>query len=403
MAVTANPSFATGGISQSQFTSPIIFNDLNSQDRSYLKKLVAKFGDESSYNLFMMAEGKFMDTDMTDNHSFYHYEKRQMHQSFAVLADVAAVAGNATATVTLGAGDYYEGGARSSVRAGSTYMLASSNILVQAISINTGTPNAHTVTFKSLDGSVIASAGTAGATIKATDLFLDRGATNVGEGSTLLNGIAPVWDRVTNTVTEHRDDFTITDIADMEKQEVFLIDGKPYIFDIAVDDLNKRYLNDQFWKLMEGVTVTNTGLTAATGGGITNGTKGVIPYANANGSTIQYTAGAVTIADWQALARQVIYYGNSSEYHMLMDQLSKQTMDTFLNTTYKGSFNQASYESVGGSKESGGAYGFDTFRINGITWHLFMNPQFTTSKIYKRPTPYGAKYDNYTLDRKTHV
>lgn len=393
-----SPAYSQSGIATSQFQYPILLNDLNSNDRSYVKDLVYKFGAEN-YALIMMAMGRFVDEAATDNHQFYHYEKRQLHQSFAVLADVTAGAAGAAITVTVGAADYYENGARSPIRAGETMMLASSNILVQIVSVNTTVNNAHTAVIKPLDSTVIiASAGTANGKVSATDLFLFRGATNVGEGSTKLNGISPVWDKITNYVTEHRDDFTISDIASMEKQEIRVAaNGQPYYRDIAVDEVNKRYMNDQFWKLMEGVTVTNTGLNANIGNGATNGTKGVIPYTSAGGSTVQYNAGLPTIGDWQSLARQLKYYGGASDYHLLMDMLSKQAMDTFLFTTFKQTFDLVNWEHVGGSKEAAVAFGFDTWRMNDITWHFFMNPQFTTAMVYKRPTPLGAAYDNYTL------
>jgi hypothetical protein len=396
MAITS-PAYSQSGIATNSFSYPILLNDLNSNDRSYVKDLIHKYGNEN-YALVMMSLGKFMDTDYTDNHQFYHYEKRQLHQSFAVAANVSSTGAGASVTVQVGAGDYYESGNRSPIRAGEVMVLDSSNIQVMVVSVNTATPNAHTAVIRPLDSTVnIASAGTSGATILANDLFLFRGAVNVGEGSTRLQGISPLWDRITNTVTEHRDDFAITDIAHMEKQEIKLINGQPYYRDIAVDEVNKRWLNDQFWKLMEGVAVTNTGLTTNTGGGATNGTKGVIPYVQAGGSTVQYNAGAPTISDFQALARQLRYYGGASEYHGLMDLQSKQAFDTFLFTTFKQTYDLVSWESVGGSKEAAVAYGFDTFRMNDITWHFFLNPQFSTSMVYKRPVSVSSAYANYTL------
>lgn len=395
MAVTS-PAYAQSGIATSQLSYAILLNDLNSNDRSYIKDLVYKYGNEN-YALIMMAMGQYMDTEYTDNHQYYHYEKRQLHQSFAVAADVAQGAAGASITVQVGTSDYYESGARSPIRAGETMMLASSGILVQIISVNTATPNAHTAVVAPLDKTrVIASAGVA--KVAAGDLFLFRGATNVGEGSTILSGISPVWDKIINYITEHRDDFTITDIASMEKQEIRVAaNGQPYYRDIAVDEVNKRYMNDQFWKLMEGVLATNTGLNANIGNGATNGTQGVIPYVQAGGSTVQYNAGAPTISDWQALARQLKYYGGASDYHMLMDLGSKQAMDTFLFTTFKQTYDMVNWAHVGGSKEAAVMFGFDTFRMNDISWHLFVNPQFSTSMVYKRPTPLGSSYDNFSL------
>lgn len=395
---TTSPAYSQSGIATNSFSYPILLNDLNSNDRSYVKDLVYKYGNEN-YALVMMALGKFMDTDYTDNHQFYHYEKRQLHQSFAVQSQVSSTGAGGSITVTVGSGDYYENGNRSPIRAGETVLLDSSGQLAEIVSVNTATPNAHTAVLRPLaSGTTLASAGSAGAYIAAGELILFRGATNVGEGSTRLNGISPLWDKIINYVTEHRDDFAITDIAHMEKQEIKLINGQPYYRDIAVDEVNKRWMNDQFWKLMEGVQVTNTGITTNTGGGATNGTQGVIPYVQAGGSTVQYNAGAPTIADFQALARQLRYYGGASEYHGLMDLQSKQAMDTFLFTTFKQTYDLVSWESVGGTKEAAAAYGFDTFRMNDITWHFFVNPQFSTSMVYKRPvSSLGSNYQNFSL------
>jgi len=390
---TTSPAYSQGAIATSQFNSPILFNDLNSNDRSYFKDLVYKFGDEKLYSMVLMAMQQFVDTTSTDNHTFYHYEKRQSFPSFAVQSNVT---GGASITVTVGANDYYEAGNRSPIRAGETMLLASSNQLVQIVSVNTATPNAHTAVISSLDGSTIASAGSGN--VLAGDLLLFRGATNVGEGSTILNGISPLWDKITNTITEHRDDFTITDIAHMEKQEVRVAEnGQPYYRDIAVDEVNKRWLAQQFWKIMEGVPVTASGLNANIGGGATNGTKGVIPFVKSAGSTVQYTAGAPTIGDWQSLVRQLKYYGGASTYHVLCDTLSKQALDNFFFTQFHNTYDMVDWKHLGGNKEAAVAYGFDAFRIGGITFGLYDNPQFTTSQVYKRPTTISAGYDNYAL------
>lgn len=392
---TQSPGYAQGSIATSQFTAPILFNDLNSNDRSYWKDLVNKFGDEGKlYTMVLMGMGNFVDTAHTDNHTFYHYEKREMFSSFAIQSTVAT---GASITVQVGANDYYESGNRSPIRAGETMMLLSSNKLVQIVSVNTATPNAHTAVIASLDGSNIVSAGST-TQVLAGDILGFRGATNVGEGSTILNGLSPIWDKITNTITEHRDDFTITDIAHMEKQEVRVApNGQPYYRDIAVDEVNKRWLAQQFWKIMEGVPVTATGLNANIGGGATNGTKGVIPYVQAGGSTVQYTAGAPTIGDWQALVRQLKYYGGATSYHVLCDTLSKQALDNFFFTNFKSTYDLVDWKHLGGNKEAAVAYGFDAFRIGGITFGLFDNPQFTASQVYKRPTTMASTYDNYSL------
>lgn len=389
-----SPAYSVGSIATSQFSSPILFNDLNSNDRSFTKTLIRKYGTEN-YMLVQMALGNTVDYDKTDNHTFYHYEKRQLHSSFSVLADVTSATPGAAVTVKVGAADFYSSGTKQPARIGEKVLLDSSNIqgVITNVVVN-GTSDVS-VTIKPVQ-SADTFASAVGGKVAAGDLVLFRGATMVGEGSTKLTSQAPIWDKITNTITEHRDDFTITDIASMEKQEIMLIDGKPYYYDVAVDDVNKRYMNDMFWQVMEGVAATNTGLTAGTGGGVTNGSVGVIPKVQTSGSTIQYSASALGISDWQALARQLNFFGSPGEYHLLLDFYSKQNIDNFLFTTYKNTYGAATYESVGKSKEAAAAYGFDTFRMNNITFHMFTNPQFNTESIYKRSTTSSA-YRNFGL------
>jgi len=391
------PSYAPSGFSVSSFNSPILFNPLNylSNDRSFHKDLIEKYGTEKNYNVLMHALGKFADTDYTDNHSFYHYEQREIHPSFAV---ASTVTGASQITVTVGAADYTQSGALSSIRAGETLRLRSSGQQVQILSVNKTTASAHTATIKSLDGSVIASSGGSG-NVLANDIFDLRGAVNVGERSTQLDSKAVVWDRVTNTITEHRDDFSISDIADMEKQEIRLgPDGNYYIRSKYIDVLNKRFLNEQSWKIMEGTPVTATGTTAGSGGGVTNGTKGLIPFVQAGGSTIQYSlGGGMQVSDFQGLARALMFYGGATEYHGLMDLASKQAMDNFLFTTFKQTYNDVSWESFKGDKEAAVAYGFDSFRMNGISWHFKFEPMFSSEMISKRPSTLGDAYANFAI------
>jgi hypothetical protein len=338
-----------------------------------------------------MALGNSIDMDFTDNHLFYHYEERQLHPSVAVANQVSgAGAGNAV-TITVGSSDYYESGAKSPVRLYEVVELASSGVQGQITAINTSTPNAHTATITPLSTTQnFVSAGSSN--VLAGDLILFRGAVNIGEGSDKLNGLAPIWDKITNTVTEVRDDFTITDIADMEKQEIVTdpTTGQQYYYPAALSRLNQRYLNNVWFKVMEGTGVTSA-ITNSQGGS-TNGTIGVIPRVQANGSTIQYTAGAPQIADIQALSRALNFFGAPGEYHMLMDVYGKQALDNLLFTTYKNTYHAATYESVGGSKEAGAAYGFDTYRLDNCTLHLMRNDMFNTEKIYKRVPTLGTDF-----------
>lgn len=376
-------SFATGALNY-----PVLLNDLNSNYRSFTKSLIRKYGNEN-YALIQMALGNSVDIDFSDNKQFYHYEKRQLHSSVSVAADVARTGPGASITLTVGSDSYYEGGNKSPIRVFETVLIVSSGQFAQITAINQSVAGAHTFTLTPLNtADNLSSAGST--SILATEVIAFRGATNVGEASSKIAGMAPVYDKIFNTTTEHRDDFNVTDVASIEKQEVVLgKNGQQYYTDLALDDLNMRYLNDGFFKCMEGVSVNNIANTF--------GTIGVIPRVKANGSTVQYAAGAPTIADFHTLSRNLNYFGSAGEYHMLQDMLSKQAISDLLFTTYKNTFNAASYESVGGSKEASAAYGFDTLRIDNITYHLFSNPMFNTTQVYKRATPIGDAYKYFSL------
>jgi hypothetical protein len=388
---STTPAFQQSGFATSQFGYPILLNDLNSNDRSFLKTLIRKYGTEN-YGMWQLLMGQTATYENTDNKQYYHYEKRELHSSLSVANTVGATGAGNAITFLVGADSYYAATGSCPARVGEEGIVDSSGIAVQISAIPATTANAWQVTLIPLNTTDnIASIG--GASLLSGDSILFRGRIDVGEASTTGSGIAPVYDKIYNTTTEHRDDFTLSDFAVMEKQEVMLVDGQQYYMPLAVDDMNKRYMNQMFWKVLEANGASNL---AANG---TYGTIGVQPRVAANGSTIQYTAGNPLISDFQTMGRALNFFGSPGEYHLLNDFYSKQGISNLLETFYKGTFNHAQYESVGGSKESGGAYGFDTFRADNITYHMTVNPMYNTEMVYKRvpQASTGSIYRNYSL------
>ena len=365
-----------------------LLNNLNIFDRSFEKNLVRIYGAEN-YAIVQMALGNSVMEAKSDNRQFYHYEKRGLHQAVTVNAQISAPAAGAAVTVTLGSGSYYSSGTQSPIRVGEVVRIMTSGIEGQVTAVNKTTANAHTATITPLRAAdAFVSAGSVN--LLAGEYLLLRGAVNIGEQSTVLDGISPLLDKITNTTTEHRDDFTITDRADIEKNEVDFGNGQFYYYYLAMDDMNKRYMNQAFFKIMEGVAVDNL----STG---TVGTTGVIPRVSAAGSTIQYSASSgPVIADIHTLTRTLNFYGGAGEYHFLQDIYQRQAVNDLL----FGKYNNGAirYASVGGSEEASVSYGFNSFSIDGYTFHFFLNNMFSPEAVYQiNPGAQVPEKRNYGL------
>jgi hypothetical protein len=367
------PAYSQGAISSSA-TNRQLLNDLNIFDRSFEKNLVRKYGAEN-YALVQMALGNSVMEAKTDNRQFYHYEKRGLHQAVAVRVAVTGASAGAAVNVTIGlAGatistdpSYYSG--QTPLRVGEVVRVMTTGLEGQVTAINTATGvYPQIVAITPLQSTVAFN-------LAAGEYLMLRGAVNIGENSSKLNGMAPVLDKIFNTTTEHRDDFTITDRADIEKNEVDFGNGNFYYYYLAQDDMNRRYMNNLMFKVFEGTAINNTLIP-----GSTVGTTGVLPRVEANGTTIQYTAGSAGLSDIHALTRSLNFYGGTGEYHFLQDIFQRQEINDLLFGKYNNG--AISYGSVGGSQEAAVSYGFSSFMIDGYTFHFFLNNMFSPEAVY---------------------
>jgi hypothetical protein len=393
MATNTLPGYSQGATSGSA-TNRQLLNDLNIFDRSFEKNLVRKYGAEN-YALVQMALGNSVVEAKTDNRSFYHYEKRGLHQAVQVRAAVTGATAGAAVNVTIGLAaatvgtdpSYYVSGAGTGttpLRVGEVVRVASTGVEGQVTAINTATgvyPQIVAITPLQVATSFNLTAG---------DFLLLRGAVNIGEQSAKLNGMSPILDKIFNTTTEHRDDFTITDRADIEKNEVDFGNGNYYYYYLAQDDMNRRYMNNLFFKVMEGTAIDNPLIP-----GGTVGTTGVLPRVAASGSTIQYLTGGTadqTLASIHALTRSLNFYGGAGDYHWLQDIYQRQQINDVLFGKYQNG--AISYGSVGGSQEAAVSYGFSSFMIDGYTFHFFLNNMFSPESVY-HVTPTTSEKRNY--------
>ena len=162
MANTFPTTPTPSGIASSA-TNRTLLNNLNIFDRSFEKNLVRIYGAEN-YAIVQMALGNSVMEAKSDNRSFYHYEKRGLHQSVTVNAAITAPAAGAAVTVTLGTGSYFSSGTQSPIRVGEVVRVMTSGIEGQVTAINKGTANAHTATILP---------------VRSTEAFVSAGSANL--------------------------------------------------------------------------------------------------------------------------------------------------------------------------------------------------------------------------------
>ena len=133
----------------------------------------------------------------------------------AVTNDSTVVANvGATVTLTLGAEAYYNSGTQTPLRVDETLRVASSNIEGVILSINSTTPYAFTFTVApKLTTQRFASAGSNN--LLAGEVLLFGGDADAGEASQQINPLIQLDQRYDNYVTEIRDGWSNTDLAQM--------------------------------------------------------------------------------------------------------------------------------------------------------------------------------------------
>lgn len=360
------------GHSQVSAATRVLLNDLNVLDRNYAKELLDIYGNEN-YMVILEALGNTYQEVNADGRDFYHYEQGgAVMEAVKVNANVTGISAGANITVTLHSSSHRDSGTDSPIRVGETVRIMSSGFEAKIISVNKATAGAHTATLKPVRTTdALVSAGQT-TVLSASDYLLFRGATEMGEGSDAVGSLAPLVNKITNTTTEIRDDFKVTDRADLEKTE-YSVDGQQYYTYHGLRNMNKRFLNSIFFKIMEGVAVDN--VTGSVG------TKGVIPQVSALGSTLSYTAGSLAMSKFQELTRALDFFGGAGEYHGVLDTYLRQEVDSLFFGTYNnGAIN---YGSVGASQEAAVSYGFSSIHIDGYTFHLFKNKAFNPESVYK--------------------
>ncbi|HEY8388437.1 MAG TPA: hypothetical protein VIK74_07525 [Parasegetibacter sp.] len=329
-------------------TNLAFLSALGIQDRSFDKELMEVYGPEN-YCFFTEKMGKFR---VTENEEFYHYEANKSFPSVQVASGGSGTPG-ANATIVIAAASHTNGGTQSPLRVGEVVEIMASGIMGKITQVNKTTPNAHTATIAPL-------LATDAFNPSANDYLLFKGLQDEGEASDTREGISDITRKVTNTITEFREDFTITDKASMERIE-WSFGGRSYYKYRGTKQTEKRFLGSMEDKLVFGTPVTNTNIANGT-----KGTKGMLSQVGSGGSTLDYAAGALDIADFQAMIRIFDQNGAPAEVHMLNDQYQFQEIQDALFAKYQNG--SILWDSVGG-KEAAAKYGFKSLQIENYTFH----------------------------------
>jgi hypothetical protein len=339
-----------------------LINDLNAVINDFEKELISKYGTQN-YALLQELLGKVSVETKTDTQTFEHFEKRGSYSSVQVSANVTGVDAGESATFQVASNGYFDSGTKSPGRVGEIVEILSTGVQAQITAVDKSVANAHTYTIKPLRAAD--TLATSGTTLQGGAQLLFKGNINAGEGSDAMEGLDPLFDKISNTTTQIRDDYKTTDLAMMEKLQINLGGGSGFYYKLAQTEMNKRFLTSIDYAIMEGCVADqlDNGST---------GTTGVIERAESAGGTVTYaTSTGIDTDNIHELNRTLDWSGTGSEVHWLQDIYQNQGLTDALFDKYQNG--AIVWGSVGGSKEAAVSYGFSSLFIGNRTFHLFKN------------------------------
>lgn len=377
-----------GGVTRS------LVSDLQLLTPQYYKTYVEKYGNED----FTWWLSTYGGTEEVLNREYFWFENRgKLMTGVQVAADVAASAG-ATITLTLAAGFHYNSGTQTPLRAKETVRVASTNVEGEILAITGTTAFAHTFTVRpKISTQSLASDGSA--SFLTTDALLFGGYMDVGEASTSIAPMIQLDEKYTNTITEMRETWTATDLA--EATDVYYTGGfsggvpagggqagYSLFTKKGLIKSNIRFKNDVEFKLMFGDIVNNTGLTSST----SVGSEGIIPKILADGETVGYTPGNLDIAKIHEITRVLDVNGGANQCMWMQDIFQNQNFSDGLFSAYPaGAFVWGSAEK---SQEASMTYGTRQLYIDNYMFSVKKYKQFDPEYVYG-VTPLIARFRNY--------
>ena len=362
MAVLQPGSVATSA--NRQFVS-----DLSILKPQYFPQFIEKYGAQ---NYAQLLEALGMKATVPSK-KFGHFESRgKLHDNVKVASFTGGASAGATATVEVDASSV--SGTTSPVRLGEVVENAKNGKQYKITSVT----DYNTFVITPLDSTESISG-----TLAANDFLVFRGISEAGEASSKFDSLNGLIEEKTFYTTEIREDFSITDRAKIEELW-FEVNGQPYYTYKGLDEAVRRFMNNKEFKLMFGKPYGAQGST------------GLIPQVEAGGQVYSAwdSAQNFAIADFHALSRLADFNGGAQEYHFLMDAYMRSKVDDGLFSTYSAGAIQ--WASVGGSSEVAVKYGFDSIKVDGITYHMKKYLPFNAEAVYG-VAPSAEYYKNFGL------
>jgi hypothetical protein len=378
-----------GGVTRS------LVSDLQLLTPQFYNQYVEKYGNED----FTWWLDTYGNKETVMNRDYFWFENRgKLMTGIQAASDVAASAG-ATITLTLATGYHYNSGTQTPLRAKETVRVASTNVEGEILAITGTTANAWTFTVRpKISTESLASDG-GGGSFLASDALLFGGYMDVGEASTSIAPEIQLDEKYTNTITEMRETWTATDLA--EATDVYYTGG--FSGDVPAGGAqagyslftkkgliksNVRFKNNVEFKLMFGNIVNNSGLTTTS----SVGSEGIIPKILADGETVGYTPGNLDIAKIHEITRVMDVNGAANQCMWMMDIYQRQNFDDGLFSAYPaGAY---VYGSKANSEEAIMAYGTKQLYIDGYLFSVKKYKQFDPEVVYG-VTPNVARFRNY--------
>lgn len=356
-----------GNISIAGGVTRQLVSDLQLLTPQYYKNYVEKYGSED----FTWWLATYAGMEEVKNRDYFWFENRgKLITGIQAASNVSGATAGSTITVTLAAAYHYNSGTQAPLRPGETVRVASTNVEGQILAITGTTANAFTFTVRPKISTQSLSSAGASNTFLATDVFIFGGIMDAGEASQTNQPMIQLDEKYTNTITEMRETFSATDLAEMT--EVYYTGG--FSGDVPAGGAqagtslftlkglvksNTRFKDDVEMKLMRGNIVNNSGLSTTT----SVGSEGIIPKVLADGETVGYTAGNLDIAKIHEITRIMDVNGCTSENMWLQDIYQNQNFSDGLFAAYPaGAWVWGSNEK---SEEAAISYGCKSIAIDG--------------------------------------
>jgi hypothetical protein len=376
-----------GSISVQGGVTRALISDLQLLTPQYYSKYVEKYGSEE----FFMWLATYGGMEEVKNRNFFWFENRgKLMIAVTNTTAVTAPAAGASVTVVIDVTTYPSG--QTPLRVGETVRIASNN--VEGVITVVSSQTTCTVKPKLLAQSFASPSGN----LDAGEVLIFGGNTDVGEASTYIEPLIHLDYRYDNNVTEMRESWSATDLAEMT--EVFYNSGvsgselggggqsgTSFFTLKGLKKSNTRFLNNIESKLMRGNLQDNVVASSA-------GTQGFIPKIQADGETVTYTPGTLDIAKLHEITRIMDVNGCAKDNLWLQDIFQRQNFsDGIFKEFPAGAWVWGSNEK---SEEANINYGVQSIMIDGYRFGVKKYSQFNT-EVTTGLTPTTDAYRNYGI------